>query len=218
MTTVARVIGNVQRNVALEQLIEQQHSDGVVATVGATILDETLKSAMILRFRSSAGHRIDMNERLFRPGGPLGFLVPKIDLSYQMFMFEKPIRNAMYGIADIQNLFSHEPGADFESADPRMTDAAKKLTLHHGRMYYPNPMTGEDHLEAPIVETTNTLRERFFVNLKFCLLWLMGDSGRHHHHTNAPLTFFYEQSDAHHEMREPRQPAIVANAGNGFRP
>jgi hypothetical protein len=165
MTTVAWAIGSVQRNPALEELIEQRH----------------------------------------------------IDLSYQMFMFEKPIRNAMYGIADIQNVFTHELDIDFESANPRMTDAAKKLTLHHRRMYYPNPMTGEDHLEAPIVETTDTLRDRFFVNLKFCLLWLLGDSGRYHH-SNAPLTFFYEQSHAYREMCEPRQPAILANAEDSFRP
>ena len=105
-TTVAWSIGNVQWNGALKELVEHQHSDRVVVVVGVAVLEDTLKNAMISRFRSSAGHRTNVNEKLFRPGGPLGFLTPKIDLAYQMYMFEKPIRNAMYGIADIQNLFA----------------------------------------------------------------------------------------------------------------
>jgi len=183
---MAWAIGNPQQNAALKELIDQQHSDRVVAVVGGAILEDALKNAMTLRFRSTAGQNADINEKLFRVGGPLGFLMPKIDLGYQLYMFDKPTRNAMYGIADIRNLFAHRLDMNFESIERKMTEAANKLTLHQGRTHYPNPFTGEDHLETPIIEPTNTIRDKFLVNLKLCLLCLMGDTSHHILWSNIP--------------------------------
>jgi hypothetical protein len=148
-------------------------------------LEDSLKNALVSRFRSTAGHNVDMNERLFRVGGPLGFLVPKIQLGYQLYVFEKPYRNAMFGIAEIRNMFAHQLDLTFLSEAPSLKEALNKLTLHEGRTYYPNPFTEEDHTETPIVEPTDTPRDKFIVNLKLCLLWLMGDSHRHPLYINA---------------------------------
>jgi hypothetical protein len=178
-------IGNPAQNTALSELIESQSSDRVVGIVGGAILEESLKGAMISRLRPAAGHSIDINDKLFRVGGPLGNFQPKIDLGYQLYMFDKPIRNAMYGIAEIRNLFAHQLDMTFKSEDKKMVDASKKLTLHQGRMYYPNPYSGKD---SPYqFERTDTTRDKFFVNLKLCLLWLAGDVARHLPGSNTPI-------------------------------
>lgn len=182
-------IGNPAQDAALKELIQNQYSDRVVGIVGGAILEDALKAAMISRFRDAAGHKTDINEKLFRVGGPLGFFVPKIDLGYQLYMFDKPVRNAMYGIAEIRNLFAHQLDVTFESNNPKMLDAANKLTLHQGRTHYPNPITEKDHPETPIIEPTDTVRDKFFVNLRLCLLWLMGDDHRHQLWCNIPMTY-----------------------------
>jgi hypothetical protein len=182
---MAWAIGNPQQNAALQELIQQQSSDRVVAIVGAAICEDALKNALESRFRDTAGHSTDINEKLFRAGGPLGNFIPKIDLGYQLYAFEKAIRNAMYGIAEIRNLFAHQLDMNFESNDPRMVRAIAKLTLHEGRTHYSNPITETDHLETPI-DPTNTARDKFLVNLKLCLLWLFGDHRRHGMWSNVP--------------------------------
>jgi hypothetical protein len=100
-------------------------------------------------------------------------------------MFEKPIRNAMYGIADIRNFFAHNLDMTFSSSFPKMNTAVAKLTLHEGRTHYPNPLTDQ---ESPyLLEPTADIRGKFLVNLKLCLLWLFGDNRRHQPFSNAPL-------------------------------
>ncbi len=132
-------IGNDAQNTALKELIESQSSDRVVAIVGGAILEDSLRDVLISRLRSSEGHRVDMNKKLFHVGGPLGFFQPKIDLGYQLYVFEKLARNAMYGIADIRNLFAHQLDMTFISGEKRMVDAANNLRLHEGKKYYPIP-------------------------------------------------------------------------------
>ena len=92
-----------------------------------------------------------------------------------------------YGIAEIRNLFAHQLDMVFSSSDKKMIKAASKLTLHQGKTHYPNPFTREDHPETPIIEPVETVRDKFFVNLKLCLLWLMGDDARHRPWSNVPL-------------------------------
>jgi hypothetical protein len=178
-------IGNPAQNNALSELIKGQSSDRVVGIVGGAILEDSLQRAMVGRFRSSAGHSTNINNKLFKVGGALGNFQPKIDLGYQLYMFEKPTRNAMYGIAEIRNLFAHLLDMDFKSLDKRMVDASDKLTLHQGRTHYPNPLSGNDSEHE--LEPTETTRDKFFVNLKLCLLWLAGDFARHLPGTNTPI-------------------------------
>jgi hypothetical protein len=156
-------IGSPAQQAAMKELIEHRQSDRVTAVIGGAILEDALKDALINRFRSSAGHNTNINKKIFRPGGPLGYLNPKIDLAYQLYVFEKPIRNAMYGIADIRNTFAHQLDLTFDSAEQRMVDAVDKLTLHQGRTHYPNPLSWNQHLSMTI-EPINTARDKFLVN------------------------------------------------------
>jgi hypothetical protein len=179
-------VGNSAQNVALKELIESQASDRVVAIVGAAILEDSLLTVLVSRLRPSEPGHLDVNEKLFKMNGPLGSLVPKIDIAYQLYAFDKSYRNAMYGIAEIRNLFAHRLDVTFAADDPTMKKAADKLALHEGRTYYPDPFTEKESNEFPIVEPTDTTRDKFFVNLKLCLLWLMGDRHRHIPWSNAP--------------------------------
>ena len=180
-------IGNPSQDAALRELIRSESSDRVVAIVGGAILEDSLREAMISRLRSSGGHKVDINEKLFRVGGPLGFFMPKIDLGYQLYMFEKTVRNAMFGIAEIRNLFAHQLDMTFFSGDTKMVAAASKLKLHEGRSFYPVPWTEQDSDYA--IEPAVTTREKFLVNLKLCLIWLMGDHTRHQLDCNIPTTW-----------------------------
>jgi DNA-binding MltR family transcriptional regulator len=181
-------IGNPTQDVALRELIRSESSDRIVAIIGGAILEDSLKEAMTSRFRSTSGHSADVNEKLFRVGGPLGNLQPKIDLGYQLYMFEKPLRNAMYGVAEIRNLFAHQLNMTFESTDKKIVEATKKFTLHEGRTHYPVPWNDKQNLEYEI-EPTNSARDKFIVNLKLCLSWLMVDGTRHQMNSNVPLTW-----------------------------
>jgi hypothetical protein len=160
---------------------------------------------MISRFRDTAGHNVNVNDKLFRVGGPLGFFMPKIDFGYQLYMFEKPIRNAMYGIADIRNLFGHQLDMTFESSNNKLIDAANKLTPHEGRTHYPIPHWEAQNSEYEL-EPTSTIREMFFVNLKLCLIWLFGDYNRHQLNSNIPLTWGPMQFASPDKPPEPNKP------------
>jgi hypothetical protein len=70
-------------------------------------------------------------------------------------------------------------------------DAAKKLTLHEGRTHYFSPFS-EETIRS-IIEPTDTVRDKFFANLKLCLLWLMGDHQRHLPNSNSPLIIARER-------------------------
>jgi hypothetical protein len=198
-------IGNPAQNIALKELIHGQSSDRVVGIVGGAILEDALREAMIERFRDVTGHNADMNEKLFRVGGPLGFFMPKIDLGYQLHMFEKPIRNAMYGIADIRNLFAHQLDMTFDSTNSKLIEATKKLTLHEGRTHYPIPNWDSQNLGYEL-EPTATTQGKFFVNLKLCLIWLFGDRNRHHPNCNIPITWGPMQFASPNTPPEPSKP------------
>jgi len=180
-------IGNPAQSTALTELIQSQSSDRVVAIVGGAILEDALREALISRFRSPEGHRVDLNEKLFRVGGPLGFFMPKVDLAYQLYVFEKSIRNAMYGIGEIRNLFAHQLDMKFSSPAQKMIDAINKLSAHEGRTHYPLPFGGVEKDSEYKLKATETPRDKFFVNLKLCLIWLMGDNMRHGPYNNIPL-------------------------------
>jgi hypothetical protein len=177
-------VGNAAQDAALKELIATQHSDRIVGIVGGAIFEDSLMNALKYRLRPDKGEG-NADDLLFRVGGPLGSLVPKIELAYRLYMFEKPTRDTMYGINNIRNLFAHDLEMTFHSTDKRMVNAAKKLKLHEGRSRYPNPFTGTDS-EHKITEPTDTVRDRFLVNLKLCLISLMGDGQRHAPWSNLP--------------------------------
>jgi hypothetical protein len=108
------------------------------------LLDDSLRRALELRLRAKDGNT-DMNEKLFRINGPLGNLQPKIDLGYQLYMLDKPYRNAMYGLAEIRNLFAHNLSMTFADTGTKMAIAFAKLTLHEGKEFY--------HSSIPAIKT-----------------------------------------------------------------
>jgi hypothetical protein len=175
---------NQAQGLALKELIEGQKSDRIVAVVGGAILDDSLRRALELRLRQDE----DMNEKLFRPNGPLGNLQPKIDLAYQLYMFEKPLRNTLYGLAEIRNLFAHQLNMHFSSPSKKMKDAIAKLKLHEGITHYPSIVAGVGNTNYPIEDMPQT-RDLFFVNLKLSLTMLMADAGKHKLWSNNPNEF-----------------------------
>ena len=156
-------------------------SDRIIAVVGGAMLDHTLQQTLIERLRQDK----NMNKKLFKPNGPLGNLGPKIDLAYQLYMFEKHVRNSLYGISEIRNFFAHHLDASFASEDRAVTTAVGKLELHKNRSHYPNPHTRIDSQYE--IESIANNRDLFLVNLKVGLLFPMADRLNHILYTNTPL-------------------------------
>jgi hypothetical protein len=171
---------NQAQNVALNELLEGQKSDRIVALLGGALVDDSLKVAIQQRLRFDK----DMNEKLFKVGGPLGNTGPKIDLGYQLYMFEKPLRNTLYGLSEIRNMFAHRLDMTFSDKGEKLKVALAKLVLHEGRKVYPTPFENRDSVHE--LEPTNTPRDKFFVNLKISLIELLRDHFRHVPWSNAP--------------------------------
>ena len=148
------------------------------------MLDDTLRRTLEERLRDNK----DINKKLFRATGPLGNLGPKIDLSYQLFAFSNEARNTLYGISEIRNFFAHHLDASFDAKDKPLVDAFKKLTLHEGRQHYPDPFTQNDSEHE--IESINTKRGTFLVNLQLGLIYLMSDRLSHVPNSNLPKDYF----------------------------
>lgn len=182
---------NEEHNIALGELLQGQKSDRIVAIIGGALIDDSLRRHLELRFRAVPKNRTDMNERLLRPGGPLGTLVPKIDLAYQLYMFEKPVRNALWGIAEIRNKFAHNLSMSFK--DESLKDSLGKLVLHQGRTHYPHPFDHGKDSEHPL-EPGKGSRHIFILNLKLCLIELLRDGTKHGLYSNVPATHRIERT------------------------
>lgn len=157
-------------------------SDRVVAIVGGTFLDETLRHTLEARLRDHEKKR----GKLFEVGRPLGNLEPKIDLLFLLYAFEKPVRDALYGICNIRNLFAHNLNIKFDSDSPKMKAALELLKLHEGRTHYPHHLMDKNDQVA--IEDIKDNRTLFMVNLKCCLAYLMRDRISHEPCTNRLLT------------------------------
>ena len=80
---------------ALEELRNQQNSDRIVAILGGAMLDDSLRQTLEWRLRHSEG--INSNLDIGRPLGNLG---PKIDLAYQLYVFERDTHDAFIGLSE----------------------------------------------------------------------------------------------------------------------
>jgi len=167
---------NPDQGAALQELLQGDPSDRIVAIVGGAILDNSLMHALSLRLRANTNTKI----KILKVGGALGNLGPKIDMGYLLYMIDKQIREAMYSIEFVRNSFAHNLAVSFTSSDDKLKKAMKSLTLHQDRSHYMNPFTGKDSQEADMeIGPVNSPRERFLVNLKICLLHLMRDQRMH---------------------------------------
>ena len=179
---------NEGQNAALNELLEGNKSDRIVAVVGGAMIDDALRQILEYRLRPKEGST-DINEILFRPSGPMGNLQPKIQLGYQLYAIDKPHRNALTGLAELRNAFAHQLSLHFDDESPTISSAIKKLTLHVGKTHYPNPTSNiPKEVSIPFESDFDFRRRRdvYFVNLKLCLIWLMGDFNRHQPHSNIP--------------------------------
>ena len=162
--------------------IIQSGSDRVTAIVGGALLDDTLRRTLAERLRNDK----DISGKLLKINGVLGNTGPKIDILYMLGAFEKPMRNALYGLSSARNFYAHHLDASFNSQKKEMVDAMNLLTLHEGRKVYPHRIYGDD-TDIPL-ETVANNRDRFIVNLKLCLNALMRDRVSHDTWSNKPLT------------------------------
>lgn len=183
---------NSDHSTALHELIEGQHSDRIVAVVGGAMLDDSLRRTLEQRLRPKSG-KTDINDTLFRPGGPLGNLAPKIDLAHQLYVLDRPQWHALHGLGAIRNMFAHNLSMIFDAPDKKLTEHFAKLTLHDGLTHYPSPIWGDPGIFP--LEPTLRRRDVFFVNLKLSLLLLMADIHKHVPWSNEPTGVTYAAPD-----------------------
>lgn len=157
-------------------------SGRVTAIVGGAMLDDTLRRTLSERLRNDK----NIANKLLKESGALGNTGPKIDLLYLLGAFDKPVRNALYGLSEIRNFFAHNLGASFDSKTQKILDPIQKLTLHEDRKYYPHHIYDEDTKDE--IEAVENNRDIFIVNLKLCLIELMRDRVSHDTWSNKPLT------------------------------
>ncbi len=157
-------------------------SGTVAAILGGVMLDDTLRRTLSERLRNDK----NIASKLLKVNGALGNTGPKIDLLYMLGAFDKPVRNALYGLSEIRNFFAHNLDASFDSQTKELLDPIQKLILHEDRKYYPHRIYDENS-KAKIEEVENN-RAIFIVNLKFCLIALMRDRVSHDTWSNKPLT------------------------------
>jgi hypothetical protein len=177
-------VWNPEQDAALQELLQHPQSDRVLAVVGGAVIDDSLDKALRLRLRAAVAQETDIAEKLFKVGRPLGNLGPKIDLAYLLYMFEKPVRNALYGLSEIRNFFAHNLVATFDSDNPDLRGYFGKLSLHEGRTHFPNPITLSD--SEFTIQQPKTKRELYLGNFQLCTLDLLADARRHRPYANTP--------------------------------
>jgi len=166
---------------AIRELTTGKRSERVVAIVGGAILDQSLRIALELRFRPTEG-KSDINKKLFDVGNSLGNLGPKIDLGFQLYMYDEAFRNTAHGLCKIRNSFAHDLDMHFESKNKDFIRAFGKLTLHINQTHYMQIFGPEAKKHK--IEKIKRKSDVFVVNLKMCLLWLMADRAKHAPWTN----------------------------------
>ncbi|MBX3516017.1 MAG: hypothetical protein KF815_03645 [Rhodospirillales bacterium] len=155
-------------------------SQRVMAIVGGALLDDALRRTLAERLRNDK----DITNKLLKVNGALGNTGPKIDLLYQLYAFEKPIKDALCGLTEVRNYFAHNLDASFDSKAQKMVSAMKSLTLHDGKTHYPHHLYNQDSEQQ--IEQVRNNQDRFLVNLKLCLIALMRDRVSHFTWSNTP--------------------------------
>jgi hypothetical protein len=129
----------------------------------------------------------------------------KVLLGYLIYMIDEPMKDAMEAIYKIRNLFAHNLDMSFESTHQEMVASQKKLTLHEGLTFFPTPFWPGDAIHP--VDPVTDGQSRFIVNLKICLIFLMGDIHRHEPWCNTPKAL----PDFSHNIERARAAHIARN-------
>lgn len=170
-------------------------SERTVAVLGGALLEESVERTLRERFH----HDDDMANNILKPDKALGNLGPQIDVLYMLGAFDKTQRAAMKSLVFVRNFFAHDIKATFASIDKEFLRHVSRLKMHEGRKHYPNNLYGPDtDLEIEKVENN---RDRFIVNLKLALIFLMRDRIGHEPYSNQPLSA-EELHKKFHELRE----------------
>lgn len=166
---------------AIKEIVDAR-SERVIAVVGGALLEEAVERTLRERLRNDP----DAVKTLFAPDRPLGNVAPQIDMLYLLSAIDVDTRAALKGLAGVRNFFAHDIAATFDSSDKNFAQSLKRLALHNTRSHYPNPRSGVDS-DIPI-ESVDSNKSRFIVNLKLGLLDLMRDRVSHRVYTNEPMT------------------------------
>jgi hypothetical protein len=170
-----------EHNAAILTLV-QSGVPHATAILGGALLEETLTRTLSERLRNDP----DSLDKLTKPGGPMGFAVPKIDMLYMLGAFDRATRNGMHGLAEVRNFFAHHIDATFDSSCKKMADAMSKLKMHEGRTHFPHHLY--KNRNGLKIESARNNRGKFILNLKIALLLLMRDRVSHAAWSSAPLS------------------------------
>jgi hypothetical protein len=116
-----QITGEVDLPIAKEIYAAPDRSAAILAT---SWLDEYLTVAIKTKLLDDK----DTANKLLKPSGPLGNLVPKAELGYLLKLYGKETRDDLIHIAGIRNMFAHwTKTVDFGSRDIRQK--CESLTL-----------------------------------------------------------------------------------------
>jgi hypothetical protein len=165
-----------------ELIAATQNSERVVAIVGGSLLEDAVETTLRERLLNIKG----VVDSLMGHDRALGATGPKIDLLHLLGAFDDKTRNALKGLTRIRNCFAHTLDASFISPNKELRGNLKRLALHEGRTHYPHHLFGPD--SDVEIESIITNQDRFIVNLRLALLFLMRDRISHHPYSNCAFT------------------------------
>ena len=157
-------------------------SERVIVIVCGSLLEESVNYTLRERLLDVPS----LVDNLIGIDRALGNMGPKIDLLRLLGSYDETTRKALKGLASIRNFFAHHLDASFDSLNPEYLKAVERLVLHKGRTHYPHHLFGQD-TKTPI-ETVDSRRIQFIVNVKLVLIALMRNRVGYHAHTQTPRT------------------------------
>jgi hypothetical protein len=174
-------IFRLEHNAAIMTLV-QTGVPHATAILGGALLEETLTRTLSERLRNDT----DALDKLTKPGGPMGFAAPKIDMLYMLGAIDRRAKNGMHGIAEIRNYFAHHIDMTFESKSKKMLDSLAKLKMHEGLTHFPHHLY--KNRNGMKIDSVSNNRGKFILNLRLALIILMRDRVSHQLWSNAPLS------------------------------
>lgn len=176
------IFGDHQLKLNSINRIMSSPDDLVVAIIGGAMLEEAVERTLIERMRQSdTGY-----DRLFEPTKPLSSTSAQIDALYMLWGLEPHVRKSMLELYRVRNFFAHNLAATFESKEKRLIKALNGLKLHLNLTHYPDARFGTPTSKP--IEPVKTNRDKFIVNLKLCLNYLMQDRCKHISFSTVPIS------------------------------
>ena len=149
----------------IKEISEQ--TDRGAALIAAAYLEERLTDAIKARLVRDP----DIEGRLFKGTGPIAAFSTKIDLAFQLGIYENDIRRLLHTVRNIRNGFAHRPEPlKFDSQ--RIHDLCMNINIGvQTEMDITDPDGTVNHLSFD-VQPDGTARTAFFNTVRFLLLIL----------------------------------------------